>query len=402
MDSLNEDCLVQILQYLSLKDQIAVLLSNKSLIDIIGSMWKTKYKRQLLLKLKPEMPLESHALNEFLCVVHQHIENLQLELDSKNLINLLNGFKFNKTNNLYITVTCSEMLEDEFVTSLHDIFPNLKHLRPNGKFTGAGFVMWKHLEQLTLSSCYTFQFHYLERILQELPLRTLILKSFNMQLPRLAEDALQYCTLSVLVLNSYELSYFTPQLKNLHCLKELNITDLYSTANLDSLHNELVELHNTRHIEGIYSYDITAIFPKMISFRMHTNLRRLILAVDPSAFSEMLTYISLLPTLRVLHFYACYVRSELEFQKLFLVSVHLDEISLEDCIISYGSNPCVDVNEVVENRKKPLAFNFYANKLNCYSKMVNVFIRKNFLYIYLMINLFKQIYFLGSAAIERS
>ncbi|XP_050317076.1 uncharacterized protein LOC126751124 [Bactrocera neohumeralis] len=372
MNSLNEDCLIQILRYLSLKEQIALLLSNKSFIDIIGSMWKTKYKRQLRLKLPPEMPLEFHELKQFICVVHQHVENLQLELDSKDMISLLNGYKFIKTNNLCITVTGSEMLEYEFVTILYDTFPNLRHLRPNGKFTGAGFVLWKHLEQLTISSCYTFQFNYLERILQELPLHTLVLKSFKMKDPHLAEDSLQCCTLSHLVVNSYELSYFTPQLKNLHYLKELNITDLYSTANLDSLHNKLGELHNTRHIEGIYSRDITAIFPKIINFRMHTHLRQLVLAFDPLAFSDMLVYISLLPTLRVLHFHACYVRSELEFKKLFLLSVHLDEISLEDCIISYGSNPCLDINDVVVNRTKALILNFYANKLDCDNKMAQL------------------------------
>lgn len=389
MESLNEYCLIKILQYLSLKDQIAVLLSNKSLIDILGSLWKTKYKKQLVLKLKAKMPLEIHEIKQFLSVVHQHIENLQLELDSKNMINVLNGFQFIKTNKLYIIVTGPEMLEGEFVTTLHDIFPSLRLLQPNGKFTGAGFVMWKHLEQLTLSSCYAFRFDYLKRILQELPLHTLILKSFKMELPRLAEDALQNCTLSVLVLNSYELSYFTPQLKNLHNLKELNISDLYSTANLDSLHNKLVELHNIRHIEGICTRDITEIFPKMISFRIHTHLRRLILAIDPLAFSDMLIYICLLPTLRVLHFHGCYVRSEVEFQKLFLVSVHLDEISLEDCIFSCGSNPCLDVNEVVENRTKPLTFNFYANKLYC-DKMVNAFIQMRCTYIYIS-NVYFQI-----------
>uniref|UniRef100_A0A0K8W9F4 F-box domain-containing protein n=1 Tax=Bactrocera latifrons TaxID=174628 RepID=A0A0K8W9F4_BACLA len=375
MDSLNEDCWIQILRYLSLKEQIALLLCNKSLIDIIGSMWKTKYKRQLRLKLPPDMPLEFHELQQFFCVVHQHVENLQLELDSKDAISMLNGYKFIKTNNLCITVTSSEMLEHEFVTILNDIFPNLRHLRPNGKFTGGGFVLWKQLEQLTLSSCYTFQFKYLEQILKELPLHTLVLKSFKMKDPQLAEDALECCTLSHLVVNSCELSYFTPQLKNLHHLKELNITDLYATANLDSLHNKLRELHKTRHIEGIFSRDITAIFPKIINFGMHTHLRQLVLAIDPLAFSDVLVYISLLPTLRVLHFHACYVRSELEFEKLFLLSVHLDEISLEDCIINYGSNPCLDVNDIVGNRTKPLTFNFYANKLDCDNEMVNSFIQ---------------------------
>uniref|UniRef100_A0A0A1XQ31 Putative F-box protein R638 n=2 Tax=Zeugodacus cucurbitae TaxID=28588 RepID=A0A0A1XQ31_ZEUCU len=372
MDTLNEDCIVQILQYLSLKDQIAVLLSNESLIDILGSMWKIKYKRQLLLKLKAEMPIEIYELKQFLRVVHPYIENLQLELESKNMISVLNGFKFIKTSNLYITVGSSEMLEHEFVTILHDIFPNVKVLQPNGKFTGAGFAMWKSLEQLTLTSCYIFRFHYLERILQELPLNTLILKSFKMKLPRLAENALQYCRLRVLILSSYELSYFTPQLKNLQHLKELYISDLFSTANLDSLHKKLGEMHHTRHIEGIYTRDITTIFPKIINCRMHTHLRRLILAVDPLAFSDMLIYICLLPTLRVLHFHACYVRSELDFQKLFLVSAHLDEISLEGCIISYGSNPSLNVNEVVENRTKPITLNFYANKLDDENKMAEL------------------------------
>ncbi|XP_017482618.1 PREDICTED: uncharacterized protein LOC108371545 [Rhagoletis zephyria] len=362
MDVLNEDCLHKIFQYLALKDQIALSLASKRFVCVLSNIWLRKYRKRLELKLSAKTELGVGELKVFIGNVHQHIEHLQLECESVEFINVLRQFQFINTHKLYISVKGAQLLQQEFVAILYNIFPNIKILHAAGKFTGAGFIMWKRLEYLTLTSCFTFQFDYLEDILRELPIHTLILKSFKVELPRLSDNALENSALRVLVLNSYELSYFTPQLNNLKQLKELQVSDLYSTPNLDTLNNQLVELRNTHRIEGISTRDITTIFPKIIDLRLHTHLRHLLLAIDPMAFSEMLPYICLLPTLRILHFHACYVRNEADFQNLFSVSAHLDEISLERCIISYSSNPCLDVNDIVGHRTKPLTFNFYENK----------------------------------------
>uniref|UniRef100_W8BDH7 F-box domain-containing protein n=1 Tax=Ceratitis capitata TaxID=7213 RepID=W8BDH7_CERCA len=374
MDLLNEDCLHQIFQYLPLRDQVALLNASNSFVEVLSNIWRAKYKK-LFLQLNSNVPLELKEKKFFLDNVHQYVEQLRIESNSKNILEALHGIRFIRTHKLYVSIESSEMLGCEFVAKLHDIFPNIKDLQPVGKFSGAGFNLWNQLEQLTLCSCYSFRFEYLEQILRELPLHTLVLKSFQIHLPFSEESIPLNCMLRVLVLNSYELCYFTPRLENLRHLKELHISDLYSTSNLNALHIKLVELHNTHQIEAISTRDITAILPKVIDLGLHMHLKRLKLAFDPQAFSDMLLHISLLTNLRVLHFHACYVRSEQEFQKLFLVSAHLDEISLEDCFISFGSNPCLDVKEVIQNRTKPITFNFYENKLGFSDAMAKVIIK---------------------------
>ncbi|XP_053956287.1 uncharacterized protein LOC128861937 isoform X1 [Anastrepha ludens] len=361
MDLLNDDCLYNIFQYLSLEDQMAVSGASKRFGCVLDIIWRAKYKNRLELKLSTKMQTRLEGVKVFISHVNQYVQHVQLESETIDLVNELSPFQFYKTHKLYVSVESTQLLQDKFVAKLHGIFPNVKILQPAGKFTGAGFTMWKSIEELTLSSCFTFQFEYLEEILQELPIHTLILKSFKAKLPRLGTNALQYCALRTLVLNSYELPYFTPNLHNLVNLKNLQISDLYSSSNLDTLHNKLVELHNILRIEAISTREFIAIFPKIIDLHLHTRLRRLLLATDPIAISAMLRYIQQIPSLRVLHFHTCYVRSAAEFLKLLSLSSHLDEIGFESCIFSCSSL-FLDVEAFVKKRTKLLVLNFFENK----------------------------------------
>ncbi|XP_061395974.1 uncharacterized protein LOC133331606 [Musca vetustissima] len=231
MDTLNADCLREIIINLSLKDQIALLQVNAYFEEIVLSLWSTKYKNNNINFL--ERDLNDTEMEIFFKSITQFAESFELRFLDEHKYGILKKFTYPQVRSVRLTTpTC--FMEDEDVLDLHRMFPNLQVFSPYGNLSGKYLDSWRDLKELNLAHCYKLELKHLHRIMSNLHLEHLDLNMFplckqyeQLDLRKAHLERLQY-----LRLITYEFYYFLskplPQLKHLYITNQYNPRQLFA------------------------------------------------------------------------------------------------------------------------------------------------------------------------------
>ncbi|TMW45040.1 hypothetical protein DOY81_009882, partial [Sarcophaga bullata] len=230
MESLNTDCLIEILKFLNLNDQIKLHQLNSSLQTATATLWLIKYKHVHINFL--ETSLSSEEFGIFLNCIQDTVEMMQLRFINQSTYEVMKRFRFKCLKTFRFTLEKPYFLEDNDLKDLKIMMPNLQALSPHGNLTGLYMCEWPTLKELNLSFCFKVEMQHFQTILSQLKLEKLKLNIFpnNQQFEQLNLQEAQLDNLKYLELNTYEFYYFLA--KPLKALKQLIITNHYNPRQL--------------------------------------------------------------------------------------------------------------------------------------------------------------------------
>ncbi|XP_065369318.1 uncharacterized protein LOC135961700 [Calliphora vicina] len=355
MNSLNTDCLIEIVKFLNLKDQVTLNQVDSSLQLAVTTLWLIKYKHIHINFL--EVPLTNQEFWIFLKTIKDAVEVLQLRFLTKDKYEIMKQFCFKRVHNFRFTLSKPYFLEDNDLKDLRKMLPNLKAFSPHGNLSGLYMDEWPLLKDLNLSFCFKLEMQHFHTIINQLKLEKLKLNVFpnNNQFEQmnLLDAQLEY--LKYLELNTYEFYYFLA--KPLKALKELIITNHYNPRQLFDV---LLSIWQAKDIRLVETANVDNILVN--SVEMHLNVEQLTIVNDENPLpSNIISSLHLLTDLRKLRFKSCQIKSK-NFINLLKNTPQLQDISFEHCQFDVA-NICVKVEEIITNRSEKLRLNMFENRL---------------------------------------
>lgn len=355
MNSLNTDCLMEIVKLLHLKDQISAYQVNTSLQVAVATLWLMKYKHVHLNFTEVQLTNQEFAI--FLKTVQDILEMLQLRFLNKEKCEILKQLHFAKVNNFRFTLSRPYFMEDSDLKDLRKSMPNLQAFSPHGNLTGLYMDGWPLLKDLNLSYCFKLEMSHFQGIMSNLKLEKLKLNVFpnNNQFEQMNLVDAQVEELKYLKLNTYEFYYFLA--KPLTALKELIITNHYNPRQLFDV---LLSIWHANEIRLVETANVDNILVNCLD--MHMNVEQLTIVNDENPLpTNIIPSLHQLTDLRKLRFKSCSIMSK-DLINLLKSTPQLREISFEDCQFD-TANICVKIEEVCANRIKKLRLNMYENRL---------------------------------------
>ncbi|KAM7343572.1 uncharacterized protein ACRADG_010562 isoform 2-T2 [Cochliomyia hominivorax] len=355
MNSLNTDCLIEIIKFLSLKDQISLYQVNNNLQVAVTTLWLIKYKHVHLNFL--EVSVSEQDFEIFLNAIQDSVEVLQLRFLDKDKYGVMKRFCFRRVNNFRFTLSKPYFMVDEDLKDLQKILPNLRAFSPHGNLTGLHMDEWPLLNDLNLSSCFKLEMSHFQNIMSKLKLEKLKLNIFpnNNQFEQMNLMEAQVEYLQYLELNTYEFYYFLA--KPLTALKELIITNHYNPRQLFDV---LLSIWPAKDIRRVETANVDNILVNCVE--MHLNVEELFIVNDENPLpSNIIPSPLILTDLRKLRFKNCTIKSK-DFKNLLQNIPQLLEISFENCQFD-AANICLKVEEIIANRKEKLRLNLFENRL---------------------------------------
>ncbi|KNC27334.1 hypothetical protein FF38_07243, partial [Lucilia cuprina] len=355
MDSLNNDCLIEIIKYLNLKDQITLHQVNNGLQVTVTSLWLLKYKHVHINFL--EVPLSNQEFGLFLKTIQDIVEVLQLRFLTQDKYEIMKEFYFPQVKNFRFTLSKPYFMKDSDIKDLKQILPNLNAFSPHGNLTGLYMEEWSSLKDLNLSFCFKLEMLHFQTIINTLKLEKLKLNVFpnNNQFEQMNLVDAQVEDLKYLELNTYEFYYFLA--KPLKALKELVITNHYNPRQLFDV---LLSIWKANKIRLVETANVDNILVNCLE--MHLNVEELTIVNDENPLpANTITSLRLLTNLRKLRFRSCQIKSN-NFVNLLKNTPQLNEISFEQCHFDVA-NICVKVEEIAVNRTEKLRLNMLENRL---------------------------------------
>lgn len=353
MNSLNTDCLIEIVKFLNLKDQISAYQVNTQLQVAVTSLWLIKYKNVHLNFL--DLPINEDELCIFLRAVQDIAEVLQLRFINKDKYEILKKFCFQGVHNFRFTLRKPYFMEDEDLKDMLKIVPNLRAFSPHGYLTGLYMDQWPLLKDLNLSFCFKLEMLHFQNLMSKLKLEKLKLNIFpnNNQFEQMNLTEALVEDLKYLELNTYEFYYFLA--KPLSSLKKLIITNHYNPRQLFDV---ILSVWQAQQIRLVETANVDNILVNCVE--MNLNVEELTIINDENPLpSNVIPCLQLLSDMRKLRFKNCAIKSE-DFVNLLKNIPQLREISFEHCQFDMA-NLCVKVEDL--NRREKLRLNMYENRL---------------------------------------
>lgn len=355
MESLNIDCLIEILKFLPLKDQIKLYQLNGSLQTATTTLWLIKFKHVHINFLETSMASEDFGI--FLNCIKDSVELMQLRFLNQHNYEVMKSFCFQSLKTFRFTLEKPYFLEDNDLKDLQTMMPNLQAFSPHGNLSGLYMCEWPMLKELNLSFCFKVELQHFQTILSRLKLEKLKLNIFpnNNQFEQLNLQEAQVENLKYLELNTYEFYYFLA--KPLKALKQLIITNHYNPRQLFDV---LLSIWQAKDICRIETSNVNNIL--MNCLEMHMNIEQLSIVNDEYPLpAHAIPSLHQLTELRTLRFKSCNINVK-DFINLLKMATQLVEISCENCQFD-KNNLHVEVLEVICNRTKKLKLNMYENRL---------------------------------------
>lgn len=160
MDTLNDDCQLNIIKYLSLAEQFTLFEANIHLNSNLCYAWK----HQQIFSLKEEhfdvFKKNPELLHVFLSSISSTVRELDMEV-TLNTLKCWTGYNFPKIRSLSyrqsimgLTLPYNWEESDLVMQLVAKLFPDLNHFKPYGQFEFIHLRNWKHLRKLDMLRCY--------------------------------------------------------------------------------------------------------------------------------------------------------------------------------------------------------------------------------------------------------
>ncbi|XP_073847867.1 uncharacterized protein [Musca autumnalis] len=351
MDTLNPDCLREIVIHLPLKDQISLLQVNTYFEEIVQSLWAVKYRNNNINFL--ERDLNDRELEIFFNAIKEFAETFELRFLDEHKYGILKKFIYPHVKSVRLTIhPC--FMKDEDILDLHRMFPNLKIFSPHGNLSGRYLDSWLEMKELNLGYCYKLELEHFHRIMRKLHLEHLDLNMFPLskQYEQLDLKEAHLDQLRYLRLNTYEFYYFLS--KPLPLLKELYITNQYNPRQLFDV---ILSVWNAKDILKVEA-NVKNVLANCLEMRM--NVRELCIINDDNVLPiNVMKSLHQLDDLRILRFKSCDFTT-VNVTELLRNIPQVEEISLESCRLSEQT---IDLNVSLlgAERTTPLRLNFWQN-----------------------------------------
>jgi len=258
MDTLNDDCQLIIIKYLSLVDQLKLYEATKEPKNRLSSNVCYTWQHQIRFSLDAEFfkhfDEKPELLYDFLSSMSPTLEQLDLQFVTLNNLKLLTPYNYPKMRSLKYTVDDDDMCNDyAFQILIVELFPELTELTMHGDINFNYLKNLTHLRKLDISDC---------------SISSLI------SIPVITElEMLEELNISYQLLN---------EVSTLMCLPKLRIITSQFGCKHDVLSEMRVkDIHKIIFNDSIWEFSLPAL-------QTLTNLRQLTLLEDDGFTSEQL------------------------------------------------------------------------------------------------------------------
>ncbi|XP_060653443.1 uncharacterized protein LOC132789440 isoform X1 [Drosophila nasuta] len=156
MNSLNDDCLMMIIKYLNLNDQLSIYEATKGHSNHLNSSVFSAWKHQLCFELNPENFLKfeekPEMLDIFLSSTSATMQELKLECVTERFLKRWQNFTFPNMKTLEYSCD-SNYDDDKAIEIMIKLFPGLRCVKTHDGFHYDRLQKWSQLRKLELSDC---------------------------------------------------------------------------------------------------------------------------------------------------------------------------------------------------------------------------------------------------------
>ncbi|KAH8350764.1 hypothetical protein KR084_011031 [Drosophila pseudotakahashii] len=278
IDNLNDDCLLKIVEYLNLEEQLQLWKSSEPssrLRSVLTYTWQHQTDHSLDQETFEGSP---DILLEFLQSIRLTVAELTLRYLNLDQLKHWKNHTFPNLRDLtYMGDENNDMEGDSDIAILVNCFPQLEGIGLSGNASGQHISQWRNLRRLDLQLCWYLSTQYFEEICQNLG----NLQTLSVQWHKAEEDAYVRAISSLQELEELELdivhlgSENTSKLMRLPKLRKLR---LQNYDQLDELLSEIGRLRGQDVVTAAFSDNIWMRRPEVLAkFR---NLRCLTLVDD--------------------------------------------------------------------------------------------------------------------------
>ncbi|XP_016943120.3 uncharacterized protein [Drosophila suzukii] len=360
IDNLNDDCLLKIVEYLNLDEQLQLWKSSEPssrLRSVLSYTWQHHTDHSVDQETFAGSP---DVLEDFLQSIRFSVEELTLRYLNMEQLEQWKNHTFPTMRELtYMGDESSEMEGDSDIAILVKCFPLLEAIGLSGNCSGQHISQWRHLRRLDLQLCWYLNTQNFEEICQNLRLQTL-----SIQWHKAEEDAYVQAIASLQELEELELDivHLSPDnTSKLLRLPKLRKLLLHNFEQMDELISDIGRLRGQDVVTAAFSDNIWMMRAEVLAkFR---NLRCLTLVDDEGcAAVDFRPIINCFPLLEQLH---------LENSRIWLNADGIWDVVLA-CprlrILSMSNQVLYDeffafskstMSRALNKRKEPLIMHFY-------------------------------------------
>ncbi|XP_016987496.1 uncharacterized protein LOC108050351 isoform X2 [Drosophila rhopaloa] len=300
IENLNEDCLLKIIEYLDLEEQLQLWQSFKPtsrLRSVLSYRWQHQTNHSLDAETFVQDP---EILDVFLQCIQPTVSELTLRYLTMDLLEHWKNRIFPNLRELtYMGDENSELDGDSDIAILVGCFPHLEGIGLSGNSSGQHISRWRNLRRLDLQLCWYLNTQCFEEICQNLRLQTL-----SIQWHRAEEDAYvrAICTLKELQELELDIVHLsTENTSKLLRLPKLSKLRLHHFEELDDLLSDIGNQRGQDVVAAAFSDNIW-MRPSNILAKFQ-SLRCLTLVDDEGccAIDFRTTIINCFPLLEQLH-----------------------------------------------------------------------------------------------------
>ncbi|XP_054747211.1 uncharacterized protein LOC129253023 [Anastrepha obliqua] len=369
---LNDDCWIVICDWLSYQDLLNLSKVSSAYKEFVGNcLLPFKVTKWEITFSKKRECMNLEDFDYIIKSIHLTVKQLHLYSLPVTYFEALKSYCFTCVTEAHVTTDHYMKAADN--AALTSMFPNLRTFSPHGLCASATIVLFRHLENLTLTYCRNFSVKDFRRVLVALHLKSLTLDIFKPNTLRHSRlNALESPHLSKIehiTLNCSELDWLCFSDRNntvsFQNLKVLVLKGhILGKKTVDKFFRNIQSLvpHNPYEIEmSNVSYDLLCkiMVPEKNTFLKSVKILKFIhVSIRLDVFGVPCRY----RDLRELYFLYCYAEFSEEVLTILSNSKHLDVLSFEKCHTPYIILYEDFLKETLRRREKPLTLNWYSEQ----------------------------------------
>ncbi|XP_034108981.1 uncharacterized protein LOC117571108 isoform X1 [Drosophila albomicans] len=299
VDQLHDDDWINIVRYLTLRDQLSLMCTCQYFENIVKKSWQCTAMAEVdadVLQVFKKKPQRMHC---FLQLASKSLKKLILRgAELELLLPSWKIYDFQQLHSLDCHVWCVHSF-DQTTLLLAQIFPNVTELNIKDMSGGHGIWNFKRVQELTLNST-SLNAPVLDRIFAKMPLRRLSLfPFFSSQLDDLS--LVHRCTtLKEFVIHDFNLKF--DMLRSLLNLPNFYRLTLYTREYYENYMRNLRALEQEYRVTSLIFRACFWFFPNVSSYIVRfKNLRRLVMLDDDIDNCQLMLICSQLKHLESLH-----------------------------------------------------------------------------------------------------
>ncbi|XP_017005371.2 uncharacterized protein [Drosophila takahashii] len=256
IDNLNDDCLLKIVEYLNLEDQVQLWKSSESssrLRSALSYAWQRQTNHTVNRKTFEGNP---DVLHEFLRSIRLTVAELSLENLNMDQLKQWKNHTFPNMRDLSYTVhRDNKMEEDSDIAILVNCFPLLEGFEVCANASGQHISQWRNLRRLDLQLCWYLTTQNFEEICQSLGnLQTLKIQWLIHEEDDFVRAISSLKELEELELHIYDLG--TENTSKLMRLPKLRKLRLWNYDNLDKILSDIGRLRGQDMVSAVFEDNI--------------------------------------------------------------------------------------------------------------------------------------------------